>query len=118
METIRLRKLQHPRRAEDLLESFIQTQLVVPPEAQRISSSAELPRALRQLVGRGDRAESAWRAWSDGVRVWFFDATLLLEQSRERGTPVLQVRILNEEGALVDSLTCIHTREHKWRISA
>ena len=42
-------------------------------------------------------------AWSERAAIWFVVGTISLELSRERGRPVLQMRVCDRVGTLDDS---------------
>jgi len=92
---------------------------MVPLDAVRLTSLSELTIPLRRLARTNALTESAvWLAWSDDGPIWFVTGTISLELSRERGRPVLQIRVYNRDGALEEALTCMHTTANVWeRIS-
>lgn len=115
VETQRLRSVQHPRRVGRLLDSLLDSDRFIPERANRITSAAELPAPLRRLSRLIDGADSVWRSWSDGRRIWFFEAVFSLELSRERGKPVIQLREYDEVGDLSRSRLFVQTAEHGWQ---
>jgi len=92
---------------------------MVPPDAVRLTTLSELTIPLRRQARTNALAESAvWLAWSDADAIWFVTGTISLELSRERGRPVLQMRVYNRDGALDEALTCMNTTANVWeRIS-
>ena len=46
--------------------------------------------------------------------MWFVAGTTSLEMSRERGRPVLQLRVYDQQGALDEALTCVQTATNTW----
>jgi hypothetical protein len=116
METIRLRGLQKPSHCEQLVDACVRARLMVPASAVRTPLS-ELSIPLRVLAKRssslGD-SSSAWLAWSEGASMWFVAGTTSLEMSRERGRPVLQLRVYDQEGALDEAVTCVQTAANTW----
>ena len=105
METLRLRRIQEPSRIERLLEAFIARAGIVPEDAYQIRNRSDLPNRVQPIVGRAIAQGHAWSAWARGVQVWLFTCDMSLPLSRERGAPVLTVRLQNEDGEVVDSGT-------------
>jgi len=88
---------------------------MVPQDAVRLTSLSELSIPLRRLARTNALGESAvWRAWSENAVIWFVVGTISLELSRERGRPVLQMRVYDREGTLDEALTCVQTRGSGW----
>jgi hypothetical protein len=116
METIRLRGLQKPSHCEQLVDACVRGRRMVPASAVRTTLS-ELSIPLRVLAQRnsslGD-SSTAWLAWSKGGSMWFVAGTTSLEMSRERGRPVLQLRVYDQEGALDEAVTCVQTAANTW----
>jgi hypothetical protein len=80
-----------------------------------MTSLSELSIPLRRLARKDALGESSvWLAWTDAGAMWFVRGTTSLELSRERGRPVLQLRVYNEEGALDEALTCVQTPANNW----
>lgn len=115
METQRLRTVQHPGRIGDLLDSLIGSVPLVPAGATRVASAAVLPAPLRLLSRLIDRRDSVWRAWSEGGRIWFFEALFSLDLSRERGKPVIRLMQYDEVGDVARVMTFVSTIEHGWQ---
>jgi hypothetical protein len=116
METIRLRGLQKPSHCEQLVDACVRARRMVPAGAVRTTLS-ELSIPLRVLAKRnsslGD-SSTAWLAWSEGASMWFIAGTTSLEMSRERGRPVLQLRVYDQGGALDEAVTCVQTAANTW----
>ncbi|MGA2563397.1 MAG: hypothetical protein ABSF96_07545 [Steroidobacteraceae bacterium] len=88
---------------------------MVPHDAVRLTALSELTTPLRRLARTNALAESAvWLAWSDDGPIWFVTGTISLELSRERGRPVLQMRVYNRDGTLEEALTCVQTVGNDW----
>jgi hypothetical protein len=115
MDTGRLRAIQEPRSARELLLAFASASEHLPPASQEVQSFAELPAALQRLAKQGEADDVVWVARAENMRIWFFSATPSLELSRERRRPVLKVRIHNEHGILIESLTCVYTKAQEWK---
>jgi hypothetical protein len=118
-ETKRLRTIQKPNLCEQSVDACVRSRNMVPHDAVRLTSLSELTTPLRRLARTNAMAESAvWLAWSDDGPIWFVTGTISLELSRERGRPVLQMRVYNRDGALDEALTCMNTTANVWeRIS-
>jgi hypothetical protein len=118
-ETKRLRTIQKPNLCEQSVDACVRGRKMVPPDAVRLTTLSELTIPLRRQARTNALAESAvWLAWSDADAIWFVTGTISLELSRERGRPVLQMRVYNRDGALDEALTCMNTTANVWeRIS-
>jgi hypothetical protein len=115
METKRLRAIQHPQRTTVLLESWALSEGFLPAQAYRIRTLKELSEPLRDIARRCNGGDSVWLAWTDGRRVWFLTAVLSLDLSRERGKPVLQIKVLDKAGAIHRVEHRVHTMSHGWQ---
>jgi hypothetical protein len=114
-ETLRLRTIQKPNLCEQSVDACVRSRKMVPHDAVRLTSLSELTIPLRRLARTNALAESAvWLAWSDDGPIWFVTGTISLALSRERGRPVLQMRVYNRDGALEEALTCMHTTANVW----
>ena len=115
-ETLSLRTIQKPNLCEQSVDACVRSRKMVPHDAIRLTSVSELTTPLRQLACTDALAESAvWRAWSDASAIWFVTGTISLELSRERGRPVLQMRVYDREGVLEEEFTCMHTTANVWQ---
>ena len=115
MQTMRLRTTQKPNQCEQLVEACVRGRNMVPQGAVRMTSLSELSIPLRRLARKNALAESSvWLAWADAGDMWFVTGTTSLELSRERGRPVLQLRVYNQEGRLNEALTCVQTPANSW----
>lgn len=115
MDTGRLRAIQNPASASDLLESLAATHELRPAGSYRLWRVDELSAPLQRLAQRSEADGTLWTAQAEGSRMWFFSAAPSLELSRERRRPVLQVRIHNERGELLETFTCVHTSGREWK---
>ena len=115
METLRLRKIQQPSQMERLLEAFAARANIVPPEAYQIRDSTALPLALERVVAEGERDGRVWACWAHGSRLWLVSGEMSLARSRERGAPVLDIRIYGEDGELKDAGTWLPDHAGKWQ---
>lgn len=103
METLRLRRIQEPSRVERLLEAYISRTSNLPDGSFQIRDPCELPRALQALLTRAIEEGHAWSCWARGPQIWLFTCHMSLELSRERGAPVILVRLYEEDAELKDS---------------
>lgn len=115
MQTVRLRSIQKPNQCEEMVEACVRGRKMVPRGAFRLTLLSELSIPLRRLARKNALPESSvWLAWGDADAMWFVAGTTNLELSRERGRPVLQLRVYNEEGTLDEALTCVQTHANNW----
>ena len=115
MQTVRLRTTQKPNHCEELVDACVRGRKMVPDGAIRMTSLSELSIPLRRLARKNALGESSvWLGWTDAGAMWFVTGTTSLDLSRERGRPVLQLRVYNEEGALDEALTCVQTPANTW----
>jgi hypothetical protein len=105
METLRLRRMQVPSRVESLLEAYISRARILPEGAYQIRDRSGLPNRLQTIVSRAIAQGHVWSGWARGTHVWLFTCEMSLPLSRERGAPVLIVRLHNEDGEVMDSGT-------------
>ena len=105
METLRLRQLQDPARVSALLEAYISRAGILPKDAYQVRDRSELPNRVQMVVSRAAAQGQAWSGWARGDQLWLFTCEMSLPLSRERGTPVLIVRVHNEQGEVTDSAT-------------
>ena len=114
METLTLRRMQEPSRVERLLDSYIAHGGELPDNCYQVRDSSNLPHALRTILARAIEQGEAWACRARGSQPWLFTCHMSLERSRERGGPVLLVRLYGEEGALLDSGAFRFDPEGKW----
>lgn len=105
METLRLRRIQEPSRVETLLEAFISHAHILPADAYQVRDRRELPNSVQPIISRTIVQGQVWSAWARGAEIWLFTCDMSLPLSRERGTPVLVVRVYGEDADLRDSGT-------------
>jgi len=105
METLRLRQLQQPTRVAGLLEAYISRAGILPKDAYQVRDRNELPDRVQMVVNRAIAQGQVWSGWARGDQIWLFTCDLSLPLSRERGAPVLTVRLHNEHGDVTDSGT-------------
>lgn len=103
METLRLRRLQEPSRVERLLDAYIAHGGEMPADRYQVHDPSGLPDALRIVLARAIEQGEAWSCWARGAQLWLFTCHMSLERSRERGGPVILVRVYDEDAQLHDS---------------
>lgn len=115
METVRLRAIQEqPSRIERLLVAFALRSGIVSPHAHMVRDQRLMPAVLQGVIFRAMRQDRAWCAWKDNSRTWLLTCEMLLDRSRECGSPVLDVQLYGEDGALEDSASWAVDKEGKW----
>jgi hypothetical protein len=112
MPTQRLRIAAPPAQVDSLLESLIVSKQYVPDTAHRVRFCDELPQRL-QLHARQLR-HGVWRAWTDGLRIWFVVAKLILEVSRDVNRHALHVSFMDMDGRLVSSAVWTQGGDGTW----
>lgn len=112
-ETLRLRTLQQPSHVERLLENLVSHAELVPPGAHPLRDLASVPRELRSAAIQATKHGRAWSCWEHDFRNWMFTAEMSLALSRERGRPVLQVDVHDENGFRHSGLW-MADRDGKW----
>ena len=118
METVRLRAIQQPSRVERLLVAFALRSGIVNPDGYMLRDQRAVPAALQGVIFQAMREERAWCAWKDDSRVSLLICEMLLEPSRERGSPVLNVQLYDEGGELKDDAWWLVDHEGEWRRGA
>ena len=118
METVRLRAIQQPSRVERLLVAFALRSGIVDPDGYLLRDQRAVPAALQGVIFQAMRMDRAWCAWKDNSRVWLLTCEMLLEQSRQRGSPVLNVQLYAEDGELKDDASWLVDPEGEWRRGA
>jgi hypothetical protein len=115
LKTQTLRMLQQPSHIDGLLRSLVKSLAVLPDESNAVTDPGELPSALQRVVAQAIKAGQSWMAWQDvGVRVWLFVAEMSLPLSRERGSPVLEMRSYREDG-LKETANWLVDRHAHWQ---
>lgn len=115
MHTERLRKIQPPSRVQQLLDSFVMETQAIAESGTRIRDRTALPSPLQRAIIRAETADDAWSAWVYGSQSRLFTAHMSLDQSRERGVPVLEVRSFEEKtGRVISSGWFMLTNRGDW----
>jgi hypothetical protein len=115
METMKLRAMQRPGSAGELLDSFIRVMGRLAGDARELVEERRLTPALEKLAQRSLDEGSVWRAWTDDREMWLWACEVSLPRSRERGLPVMDVRRYNENGCVEDSGTWVRVRNEDWQ---
>jgi hypothetical protein len=115
METMRLRNLLQPSQVEVLLEALVSRADLLPKGSYRIRDSKALASQLQKIIARDGSEGRIWACWADAHYTWLFTCEMSLHQSRERGTPVLQVNRYGEDGELQDTGSWMADAAGKWQ---
>jgi hypothetical protein len=97
---------------DSLLDSFILSQQYVPDNACRVRFSGALP--LRLQVSARQVHHGVWRAWTDGLRIWFVVANLVPEVSREVERQALHVSFVDMDGCLASHAVWTLSSDGRW----
>jgi hypothetical protein len=112
--TVRLRKLQQPPpHVERLLDGLVTRARLVPQDAYQIRDPASVPKDLRRIAKLAAANGRAWSCWTYRIRTWLVTGEMPIPLSRERGAPVLQVDVYDEDGPKDCGLWMI-ARDGKW----
>ena len=87
---------------------------IINPDGYMIRDPRAVPAELRSVIFQAVREQRAWCAWKDHSRTSLLTCKMLLEQSRAQGSPVLNVQLYGEDGALKDSDSWVVDSEGKW----
>jgi hypothetical protein len=104
VETLRLRKIQLSQ-VERLLDACIARSNVLPKDFYQIRDPAAVPRALQLILSQASDEGKVSSCWTNSSDTWLFTCAMSLPLSRLRGTPMLEVRLHSQDGALKDSDT-------------
>jgi len=112
--TVRLRKLQQPPpHVERLLDGLVTRARLVPQDAYQIRDPGSVPKDLRRIAKLAAVNGRAWSCWTYRIRTWLVTGEMLIPLSRERGAPVLQVDVYDEDGPKDSGLWMI-ARDGTW----
>ena len=115
METMKLRAIQQPGHAGELLESFIRAVGRLPADSHELIDERRLTPTLEKLAQRELDGGCVWRAWTDDRAMWMWACEVSLARSRERGLPVMEVRRYDESGSIEDSGTWVRVGNEDWQ---
>jgi hypothetical protein len=115
MQTMKLRSIQDPGHAGELLENFIRREGRLNGESRELKTERELTPSLEKLAQRSLDDGGVWRAWTDDREMWLWASEMSLALSRERGMPVMAVRRYDEYGNVEDNGTWVRVRSDDWQ---
>ena len=115
MQTMKLRSIQDPGHAGELLESFIKFEGRLNDESRELRCERELTPRLEKLAQRSLDDGGVWWAWTDEREMWLWASEVSLALSRERGMPVMEVRRYDEYGNIEESGTWVRVRSEEWQ---
>ena len=115
METMKLRAIQQPGNAGELLDTFIRAVGRLPSDSHELTEQSQLTPSLEKLAQRSLDDGFVWRAWTDDRAMWLWACEVSLARSRERGLPVMEVRRYDEFGSIEDSGTWVRVRNEDWQ---
>ena len=115
MQTMKLRAIQSPGFAGELLESFIRAEGSLADDVRELKSERELTPSLEKLAQRALDEGGVWRAWTDDREMWLWISEMSLALSRERGMPVMEVRQYDEQGRMSSAGTWVRVRHDAWQ---
>jgi hypothetical protein len=118
MEWIRLCKIRHRSKLEELLESYISQSQIVPKGSYQICERESVPREVRKALTQAVRQGEAWSCRAHGLHTWLFTCRESRPLSRERGAPVLLVSLYGDHGELRDCGAWMPDPHGKWCRSA
>ena len=97
---------------DSLLDSFIASQQYVPDHACRVRFCDALPLRLQECARQVHHG--VWRAWTDGLRIWFVVAKLVPEVSREVDRHALHVSFVDMDGRLASRAVWTLSTDGRW----
>ena len=115
MQTMKLRSIQAPGHAGELLESFIRHEGHLNDDSRELKNERELTPTLERLAQRSLDDGGVWRAWTDEREMWLWASEMSLALSRERGMPVMEIRRYDEHGQMAESGTWVRVRQDQWQ---
>jgi hypothetical protein len=104
---------QQPSHIERLLQALVVSVGLMPRGASQITHPDAMPTDLRRLARLAVKSGHVWSCWTHDSRTWLATAEMPLPLSRERGAPVLQVDVYDENGPQ-DSALWMPGRDGKW----
>jgi hypothetical protein len=99
-------------KADSFLDSFVVSQHYVPDTARRVRFRKELPLRLRLCAGQV--SSEVWRAWTDGLRIWFVVGKLVPEVSREVNRQALHVSFIDVDGRIASRAVWTLRSDGRW----
>jgi hypothetical protein len=114
MATQPRRRASQLSQADSLLDSFIVSQQYVPDTARRVRFCDQLP--LRLHLHARQVRHGVWRAWTDGLRIWFVVAKLVPEVSREVNRHALHVSFIDMDGRIASRAVWTRSSDGRWTL--
>jgi len=111
----RLCKLQQSSHVERLLQALVVNARLVPRGACQVTRPDAIPTDLRRLAALAVRSGHVWSCWTHDSHTWLATAEMPLPLSRERGAPVLQVDVYDENGPQHSALW-MPSRDGRWNL--
>jgi hypothetical protein len=112
MATQPRRSAPQPAQVDSLLDSFVVSQHYVPDTARRVRFCNELPLRLRSRARQV--SNEVWRAWTDGLRMWFVVGKLVPEVSREVNRHALHVSFIDMDGRVASRAVWTLSSDGRW----
>ena len=112
---MKLRAIQQPGHAAELLDSFIRVVGGLPGDSHRVTRENQLTPPLEKVAQRSVDEGHVWSAWTDDRAMWLWACEVSLARSRERGLPVMEVKRYDESGSIEDSGTWVRVRNESWQ---
>jgi hypothetical protein len=103
-----------PMQVESLLDSFIPSRQYVPDNAHRLRCCDELPPRLQQRARQV--RQGIWRAWTDGLRVWFVVARRMPTVSRDANRHALCVSFFDMDGRVASCAVWTLSGDGQWTL--
>ncbi|HEY6642732.1 hypothetical protein [Povalibacter sp.] len=98
-----------------LLEEFVRERRYVPEGARVIERINELPLCLQARAPDAD-AETRWRAWHDGHRIWFIVAQLDQVPGARAEQIALQMSFYDHDAVLVATGVWLRANTGHWTL--
>ncbi|HTU65513.1 MAG TPA: hypothetical protein VMF52_06175 [Steroidobacteraceae bacterium] len=112
---MKLRAIQSPGNAGELLDSFIRVEGRLLRDVRELKTERELTPTLERLAQRSLDDGGVWRAWTDDRAMWLWASEVSLALSRERGMPVMEIRRYDEQGQMEEAGTWVRVRHDTWQ---
>lgn len=115
MQIVRLLcKVRRASKVGELLESYVAQSDVVPRGSYQIRQPGSVPPHVRKALTQAVKEGQTWSCWAHGLHTWLFTCNMSGPLSRERGAPVLQVRLYGDDGRLRDCGSWMPDQYGKW----
>ena len=114
MDTIRFRPMTWPKDADELLQSYVLRNRLIPSRAIRVTGLDELTDPLRRLAKLCRQDLCAWSAWALGQNIWFFNIESSIESQPRSQRPMLEIRGYDEFGVLMRLVNYVRVEDDLW----